>query len=159
MLHTIFIAVHATAGTLAFVAGAVALRRGTLFGVYLWSMMTMVIFLVLTVAIDWADLVTAPRVVFGALGVLAVVMLGRAVLASRIRPAGAGGPSASYVEHVGFTLVALFDAFTVIAVLDAGAPLWLVVASGVIVGVVGHFVLRAVRGRLMSVAPVDVVAP
>lgn len=158
MLHTVFIAVHATAGALALVAGAVALRRGTLFGVYLWSMATMVIFLVLTMAIDWADVVTASRVVFVALGVLAVVMLRRAVLARRIRPAGAAGPSASYIDHVGFTLVALTDAFTVIAVLNA-APLWLVAASGVVVGVGGHFVLQTVRGRLMSITPLGAVAP
>jgi hypothetical protein len=42
-------------------------------------------------------------------------------------------------------LIALFDAFVVITVLNAGAPVWLVVASGVLIAVAGHFALRATK--------------
>lgn len=79
---------------------------------------------------------------------LGLVLLWRADQGRRIRPSGSAGPSASYVAHVGFTLVALFDAFIVILVLNAGAPGWLVAAAGVLIAVAGHFVLGAVRERL-----------
>ena len=51
---------------------------------------------------------------------------------------------------MGFTLVALFDAFVVILVLDLGAPGWLVAAAGVLIAVAGHLALRAVRERLIE---------
>ena len=56
-------------------------------------------------------------------------MVWRATRARRVRPTVASGPSPVYLEHVGFTLVALFDAFCVIAVLDGGAPSWIVVGT------------------------------
>jgi hypothetical protein len=77
-------------------------------------------------------------------------MVGRAWLAGRQRPAGDAGPAAGYIAHVGFTLVALFDAFAVITVLNSGAPVWSVVAAGVVVAVIGHYTLRAVRNRLLA---------
>jgi hypothetical protein len=152
MLHSVFIAVHAAAGVVAFAAGAVALRRGALFQLYLWSLVGMALFLVLAIAADWGQLDTASRVLFSAFVALAGVMLWRAVQAARLLPTGGAAPSAAYVNHIGFTLVALFDAFIVIAVLDVGAATWLVVAVGIAVAVAGHFVLKAVRNRLTSTA-------
>jgi hypothetical protein len=52
--------------------------------------------------------------------------------------------------HVGFTLISLFDAFTVVLVLDLGAPGWLVAAAGVLIAVAGSLVLGAIRERLVG---------
>ncbi|MGQ0837246.1 hypothetical protein [Actinokineospora sp.] len=145
MPHTVFIAIHAAAGGLAFVAGCVAISRRALFGTYLWSLVTMAVFLVLAVAAEWTVIGTGARVLFAAFAVLALVMVWRADQARRIRHE----LSAAYVGHVGFTLVALFDAFMVILVLRAGAPGWLIAAVGVVIAVVGHFVLVATRERLV----------
>lgn len=150
MWHTVFIAVHAVAGVVAFVTGCVALRRGTLFGTYLWSMAAMALFLALAVAAEWGVLPAPLSVLFSAFVVLAGYMVWRAAQARRIRPTTATGPSAAYVEHIGFTLVALFDAFAVIAVLNAGAPGWLVATAGVLIAVAGHFALLATRSRLVT---------
>lgn len=155
MWHTIFITAHAVTGALALLTGSVALRRGTLFGTYLWSLVGMEVFLVLAIAADWTELPAGTRVLFTALVALGVVMLWRAARARPIRPSRTVPPSARYVERVGFTLVALFDAFIVILVLNAGAPGWLVAAAGVLVAVVGHFVLRAARARLAPTATVQ----
>lgn len=149
MWHTIFITVHAVAGGVAFVAGCVALPRGALLGTYLWSMAVMTLFLALAVATEWGVVALPLSLVFAALTVLAGYMVWRAAQARRIRPTEATGPAARYVEHIGFTLVALVDAFAVIAVLNAGAPGWLVAAAGVLIAVAGHFVLRATRSRLV----------
>jgi hypothetical protein len=77
-------------------------------------------------------------------------MVWRADQARRIRPSDSAGPSARYVGHVGFTLISLFDAFTVVLVLDLGAPGWLVAAAGVLIAVAGSFVLGAIRERLVG---------
>lgn len=149
MWHTLFIAVHAVAGGVALLAGCVTIGRRALFGVYLWSLVAMELFLVLAIAAEWAVIDVAARMLFVAFGLLGLVMLGRARQARRIRPSGSAGPSASYVAHVGFTLVALFDAFIVILVLNLGAPGWLVAAAGVLIALAGHFILRAVHARLV----------
>lgn len=152
MLHTVLIGLHAAAGTVALLAGCVAIARGTLFGAYLWSLLGMEIFLVAAVAAEWSTLDPGTQVLFVAFAGLGLFMLWRADQARRMRPSGSARPSSRYVEHVGFTLVALFDAFVVIAVLNAGAPVWAVVASGVVIAVIGHYVLRAAKRRIVGTA-------
>lgn len=150
MWHSIFIAVHAVTGGIALLAGCVAIGRRALFGTYLWSLVAMELFLVLAIAAEWAVIDATARVLFAAFAVLGLFMLWRADQARRIRPSSPAGLSASYFAHVGFTLVALFDAFIVILVLNLGAPGWLVAAAGILIAVAGHVVLRAVRERLVG---------
>lgn len=150
MWHTIVIAIHAVTAGVALLAGCVAIRRGALFGTYLWSLVGMEVFLVLAIAADWSVIDMTSRVLFAAFALLGLVMVGRADQARRIRPSGSAGPSARYIAHLGFTLVALFDAFIVILVLNAGAPVWLVATAGVLIAVAGHFVLRAARERVVG---------
>jgi hypothetical protein len=146
-MHSLLIALHAGTGVLALLAGAVALfRRGRLFGTYLVSLTATTLFLALAVAAEWSVLDTGSRVLFTAFTLLAAVMVARGVLARRMLPGGR--PSPAYLEHIGFTLVALLDAFVVIAVLNAGAPVWLVVASGVVLAIAGHFALGAAKRAL-----------
>lgn len=141
MPHTILIALHAATGGVAMIAGLVALLRpGLLFGTYLVALVATTVFLAAALAAEWTVLDTGARALFTAFVLLAVVMVVRGVLAGRLSAATPG-----YVEHVGFTLIALFDAFVVITVLNMGAPVWLVVASGVAVAVAGHFVLRLAK--------------
>lgn len=142
MWHLILIAAHAVAGLIALVTGLVALRSGRLFDVYLGSLAGMTLFLVLAIGIRWDTIDSIARVLFTAFAGLAGIMVWRATRARRDRPSGASRPSASYLDHVGFTLVALFDGFCVIAVLDAGAPMWVVVGTGVVIAIAGHFGLR-----------------
>ncbi len=145
-MHSLLIALHAGTGLVALLAGGVALfRRGGLFGLYLGSLIATTVFLALAVAVEWAVLDAGARVLFTAFTLLAVVMVARGFLARRLPPA-----TPAYLEHVGFTLVALFDAFVVIAVLNAGAPVWLVVASGVLIAVAGHFALQATKRALVG---------
>jgi hypothetical protein len=147
--HTVFIVLHAAFGVISFAAGLVAIRSGNLFPVYLWSLVGTIVFLVLPVGAEWNQLEQALRLLFVAFIVLGGFMLWRAAMAARIRPAGPSERTAPYVAHVGFTLVALFDAFIVITVLDMGASGWLVAASGVAFAIAGHFVLREAKRRLV----------
>ena len=142
MWHAVLITLHATTGTVALLAGLLAHRSRALFRTYLWSLVASVAFLAAAVAEEWGRLDGLSRALFGAFVVLGLVMVWLALAARRL-PAG----SPRYVDLVGFTLVALFDAFVVITVLNGGAPVALVVASGVVVAVAGHFVLRAAKTR------------
>jgi hypothetical protein len=148
MAHDMLVAAHAAAGTIALAAGGVALRRGRLFDVYLGALVGMGVFLVLALALSWTATDPAARVLFTALAGLAAVMVWRAALARRERPTAGAGPSDTYVGHVGFTLVGLSDGFAVVAVLNAGAPIWLVVGTGVGVALVGHLALGRARATL-----------
>lgn len=150
MWHTIVIALHATSGGIALLAGCVAIARGALFRIYLSSLVAMEVFLVLAIARDWATLASSARALFTVFALLGLFMVGRADRARRMLPSGDARPSASYVDHVGFTLVALFDAFAVILVLDLSRSGWPAAAVGVVIAIAGHFVLRAVRRRLTA---------
>lgn len=150
MWHTIFITVHAVTAGIAMLAGCVAIGHRALFGTYLWSLVAMEVFLVLAVIEEWTVIDVAAQVVFVGFAVLGLFMLWRADQARRIRPTESRGPSASYIAHMGFTLVALFDAFIVILVLNLGAPVWLVAAVGVLLAVVGHFMIHLVRDKLVG---------
>lgn len=140
----VFVALHALAGTIALLTGCFAHRNHALFATYLWSLAACVASLAAAMAGEWPQLDNPARAVFGAFLALALLMLWLAFDARRL-PA----PSPAYVDRVGFTLVALFDAFVVITVLNAGVPL--AITSGVVVAVAGHFVLRAAKARLRSV--------
>jgi hypothetical protein len=152
MWHTVFVGLHAAAGTLALAAGAVALPAGRFFGVYRWSLIAMAAFLVPSLAVGWSGFDTVARVVFTGLLVLAVVMVVQGERAARIRPDRRSGPTAAYLDRVGFTLVALTDGFAVVAVLRAGAPGWLVALVAVGVAVGGHLAIGAAKARLTGVA-------
>jgi hypothetical protein len=88
----------------------------------------MVLFLVLAVALDWGTLATVSRLVFGALTVLALYVGWRGWQAFQDLQRRGTGWTASYLDDIGFTLIALFDGFVIIGALDLGAPVWLVVA-------------------------------
>ncbi len=147
--HDALITVHAAAGTLALGAGALALPRGRGYSAYRWSLLTTQVALVLAVAVTWAGTPAAGRAAFTALAVLGAVVCARGWLAGHHRPADGAAPSPRWVHHVGFTLVGLADGFTVVAVLRAGAPVWAVVTTGVVVAVAGHVAVGQAERRLV----------
>jgi hypothetical protein len=159
MWHLAFIAAHAITGLIALVTGLLVMRHGRLFDVYLGSLAGMALFLVLAIGVTWDTLDTAERILFTAFAALAGFMLWLAVRARGHRPLGGASPSASYLDDVGFTVVALFDAVAVIAVLDAGAPIWAVVGTGVVLAIAGHFALRWAKRVLTAPGRASAPAP
>ncbi|MFG7940266.1 MULTISPECIES: hypothetical protein [Streptomyces] len=141
MWRDTFIAVHTVTATIALAAGVVSLwRTAVFFAVYLWSLLAMEVFLVLAIAVEWDELDAVNQPVFAALAALGAAM---AILAWQSR--GRAATSPGYIERVGFTLVALVDAFAVITVLKTGAPGWAVAVTAVAIAGLGHVALRAVR--------------
>jgi hypothetical protein len=149
VLDTIFITVHAVAATTAFGAGLLAAPAGRFLGVYRGAMAVMALALVPAVLVDWSTTDPTARIVFTGLLGLAGVMVLRAELAGRRRPARTGGPTGAYLEHIGFTLIALADGFAVVAAIRAGAPGWAVGVMAVGVVAVGHGTLQIAKRRLV----------
>jgi hypothetical protein len=149
-VHTTFIALHAAAGVLAFGAGVRALAGGRYFGAYRVALIAMVVFLLLAVAVRWADLDAGTRGVFAALVALAGVMVWRSERAARLL--ASGGPGLAFVHHVGFGLIGLFDAFWVVTLLRAGLAGWAVAGVGVGIALGGHLALNAAAPRLAQPA-------
>jgi len=147
VLHTALIALHAAAGIVAVAAGGAALRQRPGFSVYLWSLVACIGLLAFAIAVEWSSLDTTSRVLFAAFTALGAVMVARAIAAHRLLTAGRAR-SPRYLDHIGFTLVALLDAFLVILVLDLGAPGWLVTGAGVIGAIAGHHALAILKHRL-----------
>jgi hypothetical protein len=150
--HGMFITVHAVAGVVAFGAGGGAIVRRRWYPGFWWSLVVMAVSLGLAVAVEWSSLDSVTRPLFAALLGLGALMLWRAWLARRIL----GDRDATitdvdrgrrYVGHLAFNLVALFDAFVVITVLNAGAPGWATAAVGVAIAVGGHLVVHDLAHR------------
>jgi hypothetical protein len=150
LLHTIFIAIHAVLGGVAFVSGVIAIRRGAMFTIYWWSLLGTMVSLAAAMAVAWSGWTMPERIIFSALMALGVYMLLRGLQASRVLPARTNGVTARYLDHMGFNLIALFDAFVVVLVLDLGGAVWLMVATGVAIAVLGHFVLGAAQRHLVA---------
>ena len=144
MWHTIFISAHAVFGTLALVSGIVAFERTPrALPTYLVSLAAMLVGLGLAIGSEWGTLAGPVRILFALLAVLGAVVLARGAEAMLLRPTGDDPPSLRYEHALGFTLVALTDAFVVILVLDLGAPGWATATTGAVIAVAGHYALRA----------------
>lgn len=155
-MNTFFVSVHAVAATVAFAAGLAALPAGRLVRVHLAAVVLMAGALLPAVLVDWATTPAGARAAFAALAVLAVVVVVRAFLAVRGRPQLTGGPTVSYLGHLGFSLIALADGFVVVAALRAGLPGPAVAGLAVGVVVVGHVGLGVLQRRLVGGRPAPV---
>lgn len=153
MVHSLLIALHAAAAVVALLAGCVAVWRRWPFSIYLWSLTACILLLAAAIAVDWSGLDTASRALFTAFVALGAYMIWRAAQARRLLLASPAERSPRYLDHLGFTLVALLDAFIVILVLDLGAPGWTVAAIGVLGAAAGHRAVTTLKRRLTASAP------
>ena len=154
MLHTTMIALHAAAGVAAFVAGCLALfppqaeqRAHQLFGVYLVSLWLMIVFLLGAMAAHWQQLGTGEQLIFGGLLLLGLYMGWRALSARGLLRRRSEQWRLPYMEHLGFTLIALWDGFVIVLAIDLGAPGWLVIVLAVLGVVVGNRALHWAEAR------------
>lgn len=148
MWHGAFITLHAIAGVIAFGAGCSAVVRRRWFAIFWWSLVAMVVFLAAAVGVEWPSLDAASRALFTGLLGLGGWMLWRASAARRMlrhAPRADEEEGRRYVGHLAFDLVALFDAFVVITVLNGGAPGWASALAGIAVAGAGHVVVNGMR--------------
>lgn len=139
------IALHAASGVASFVSGWLGLvpsrrtaSRPWLFQVYLGGLVGMVVFMAGAIGAQWQQLEGSRRAVFAGLFALGVYMLYRTFRARTEQLQRAQNWELRYIDHVGFTLISLFDGFVIVAAIDLGAPGWLVAViavAGVFAGV------------------------
>jgi hypothetical protein len=149
MWHSALVTLHALGGLLALVAGCLALRRPSYLDTYFWSLVACIAFLVAVVAVDWNGLEAGSRALFVALSALGALMVWRGAQARRLATCSRQQWSARELDHLGFTLVALLDAFVVIGALDLGAPGWLVGVVAIAVAAVGHAWITSLKRGLL----------
>jgi uncharacterized membrane protein len=154
MIHTILILGHASAGAIALVFGCVVLRPpahfSLAFRIYSAALLTMVMLLVAVIVYDWGTLSLAQRVTFSLLAVLGTFTAARGGQAYRALNRQLVGWRTRYVDHVGFTVIALFDGFAIVFAVDSGAPLPLILLVGVLGVVAGVATINRVKSRVRS---------
>lgn len=153
MLHTVLIVLHAAAGVAAFVAGLFCLPLRVdgswRFRIYAGSLVAMLVFVLGAIAVAWADLSLASRLVFTGLVALGLYMLWRAGRARARLERRDHGWRPRYLDDVGFTLISLFAGFVIVAAIDLHLPSWLVAliaAGGVAAGI---YSMTQVKSRLV----------
>lgn len=152
MIHMILILAHALAGMVALVFGCIVLRppashRTVVFRVYFFAVIAMSVLVVLVVSYDWAVLTAGQRVTFFLLTVLGAYTALRGAQARRSLLQRPPQWRTGYVDHVGFTVISLFDGFTIVAAIDLGAPLPVVLLIGALGIVAGITAINRVKSR------------
>jgi hypothetical protein len=113
----------------------------------------MAVFMIGAMAAHWSDLPGASQGVFSALVGLALYMVYRALHASRLAHHEAHGREPRHVDDLGFILIALFDGFVIVAAIDLGAPVWIVIPLAILAVLVGHRAIQRVKSRVATPPP------
>ena len=152
-IHSVLINLHSAAATIAFFAGCLlifsrtyALNR-TLFNVYLWTLIGMTILLAGAVVVYWEEYSDIERIIFPGLLGLALFMAFRGWAAGLVLATRQGDWKLGYIEHIGFTLISLFEGFVIVSGLNAGLPGWLVGLVAVLGLLIGRWVNSQAKRR------------
>jgi hypothetical protein len=152
MVHDVLIGLHAASGVACFAAGILALaqdRPGSWrYPTYLGGLVALVVFMVGAIAVDWSGLDPGGRGVYLGLAALGLFMLWRGGHAGRRLHGRRTGWRPRYLDDIGFTLISLFDGFAIVAAIDLGAPVWLIVAIAVLGVLAGVWGMSRVKARL-----------
>ncbi|SRR6266498_1454492 len=147
-LHNVLIILHAASAVISFFVGCfliLSLRNTSIqrwFGFYWWPLVGMVLFLAGAILVYWAEYSSLERIIFPGLFVLAIYMLYRARSANRALEAKQNDWKHDTIEHIGFTLISLFEGFIIVGGIDIGVPGWLVA----VVAILGVFAGRWLIG-------------
>jgi hypothetical protein len=152
-IHSVLIILHATAATLAFFAGVflivsqVYATNQTLFRVYFWTLIGMTILLASAIIAYWDEYNSVERIVFPALLGLSLFMVFRGWGAGLVLATRQENWELGYIEHIGFTLISLFEGFIIVSGLNAGFPWWLVVLVAVLGLLIGRWSIAQSKKR------------
>jgi polyferredoxin len=157
VVHLVLIVGHALCGVVAFVVGCCILRpppthRSLLFLAYAICLAGLLLLMFAVVAWDWALLVAGQRITFSLLCVLGVYTGWRGLQAHRELAQRHPEWQVRYIDHLGFTLISLFDGFTIVAAIDLGAPLVVVLMAGVAGVAAGIAAMNVVKSRVRRAA-------
>lgn len=153
-LHNVLIMLHAAAAAISFFVGCfliLSLKQASnqrLFGLYWWSLVGMVILLIGAMFVYWNEYSDTERIVFPILLGLGMFMLYRAQNASGLLKAQQNDWKLGYIEHIGFTLISLFEGFVIVTVLNAGGAGWLVALLAILGVLVGRSMIGVAQRKV-----------
>jgi len=153
-LHNILIILHATSATICFFAGCflILLPKQTAdqqwFSVYWGALVGMVILLAGAILVYWTNYSSVERIIFPGLFVLGIYMLYRARNANLLRKARPNDWIQGYIEHIGFTLISLFEGFVIVSGLNSGFPGWLVALLAILGVLAGRWMIGFAQRRV-----------
>jgi hypothetical protein len=154
MLHQVMIVLHAAAATLSFGFGALTViphlserSRLNLFDYYFIALIAMIVFLAGAILAHLSQLGGVKRAVFAGLFLLSLYMLLRGSQARAALLSQRERWLAGYIDHVGFTLISLFEGFIIVTAINLAAPAWLTAAVAVLGVVAGSRMLHRPQQR------------
>ena len=153
-LHNILIILHAAAATISFFAGWLLIfsraytSNQRLFSLYWWSLVGMVAFLAGAILVYWTEYSSAERIIFPGLLGLGIYMLYRARSANHLLGTQQNNWKSSYIEHIGFTLISLFEGFIIVSGLNSGISGWMVAVAAILGVVIGRWVIHLAQQRV-----------
>ena len=151
--HNTIIILHAIAATLAFFAGCVLIfspmymLNRPLFNLYLWSLIAMALLLAGGMFVYWQEYSEVERIIFPGLLGLGLFMLFRAWGAGLVLATQSANWKLGYVEHIGFTLISLFEGFIIVSGLNSGFPGWLVAVVAIAGLFAGRWLIASAKRR------------
>ena len=152
-LHNIFIVLHTVTAVISFLAGGLLLysqayaTNRTLFGLYFWTLAAMAILLAGAIIVYWDEYNDTERIVFPGLLGLALFMLFRGWGAGLVLNTQQKGWKLGYVEHIGFTLISLFEGFIIVSGLNAGLPGWLTAIVAILGLLAGRWLIASAKQK------------
>jgi uncharacterized membrane protein YfcA len=156
VIHNVLIALHAASATLCFIAGCWLiffprqLSNGQLFALYGWTLVGSIVLLAGAILSYWTEYSSIERIVFPGLFVLGIYMLYRARSARRGLESQPKGWRPDAIEHIGFTLISLFEGFIIVSGLNSGLPGWLVAIIAILGVLLGRWLIRIAQRRVGS---------
>jgi hypothetical protein len=154
-IHNFLIILHAAAATISFFAGCFLIlsARNPLtqrwFNLYWWTLAGMVILLAAAILVYWGEYSSTERVIFPGLFFLGLYMLHRARSANRLLSVQQNDWRQGYIEHIGFTLISLFEGFIIVSGLNSGLPVWLVALVAVVGVLLGRWSIGFAQRRVV----------
>jgi hypothetical protein len=153
-VHNVLIIVHAVAAIISFFAGCLLIfspaftANRRLFNLYWWALIGMVILLMSAILVYWTEYSNIERIIFPGLLVLAFYMLYRARGANYLLGIQHNDWKHNYIEHIGFTLISLFEGFIIVSGLNSGIPGWLVALLAILGFLVGRWLIGFAQSRV-----------
>lgn len=153
-LHNILIILHAISATISFFVGCLLIlspKPATdqqWFNFYWGTLIGMVILLAGAILVSWTNYSTLERVIFPGLFVLGIYMLYRARNANLLRKTWQNDGTQGYIEHIGFTLISLFEGFIIVSGLNSGVPGWLVALLAILGVLAGRWMIGFAQQRV-----------
>lgn len=153
-LWLLFIILHTISGLVCFISGCLLLsvkgkKYKNVLPVFIASLVGLIIFLVGAIISHWGELDTATRSVYIGLFFLSLYMMYRA-LRARQKLIANMSRNLSFVDDIGFPLIALFNGFIIVALIDLGAPAVVVIIGAVAAAIIGGRMIEKRKRKLSS---------